>query len=171
MINNRLMPLEITNVSLCLKVGDTLTDASIEVIPILFWFTDMRPGLFIVLGDGRLIVLFIEMVGGGTSAMLAGSVGETVVVTIGLDDGALVSHAGDVQASLWSGSVFDSDMWVVERVGVMISVWIEELDCTVIGLAPNIDMVADGDINVWASVTAVSKFVTSRLSLEGLLLF
>ena len=41
--------------------------------------------------------------------------GVCVGVAIGLDDGASVSHAGDVQASLWSGSVFDSDMSVVER--------------------------------------------------------
>ena len=110
-----------------------------------------------------------EVVGiGGPEVLLSAVDGLGII----LEDVTIVSHAGDVRASLRSDSVFEfADMPVVERVGVMISVWIEELDCTVIGLAPNIDMVADGDINVWASVTAVSKFVTSRLSLEGLLLF
>ena len=66
-----------------------------------------------------------------------------VVMAMALDDGVSVSHAGDVQASLWSGSVFDSDMSVAERDRLMVDLVFFVLDCAVIGFVLNIDMSTD----------------------------
>ena len=135
---------------------------------------DTRPDSEIVLLAGeftgsvaRAVIgrLLGEMSGIRVDALADVLMGVTVIVAIGLDDGAPVSHAGDVRASLWSGCMFDSGMSVV----VMIKALIDVLACDAIGAVPDIGILAVADIKVWPTTVAVLACAISSSSSEKLL--
>ena len=155
-------------------VNDDLADASTEVTPAKSSAIDTRFDSTIVLLVGILIGRFAETVIRRSLDGMAGACADTftkvpvrvVVGKIDFGDNLGAPEPGDARPWCWDRNRFDIDVSVVERAGVIFSVWIEVLDCTIIGLAPDTDMSADADISMWATVTSVLEFRTSSSALE-----
>ena len=121
-----------------MPVDSSIVDAYPGLVAVVF------TGTSISTLTGTLVGGFIDgIVGIDIDAVVEVFMRVSVVMVMALDDGASVSHAGDVQASLWSGSVFDSDMSVAERDRLMVDLVFFVLDCAVIGFVLNIDMSTD----------------------------
>ena len=87
-----------------------------------------------------------------------------VVAAIALEVFVAVSCVGDVRAGVWTGTVIDSDVTVVTRVGMVVGVLMDLLTDTIIGFVPGIgvDMLA----NMVAAVPTNPEFIVMWVSLE-----